>query len=139
MKVAYAGESPWAGVDLLAALRRNEIVAVQGDRPYGGRTVRAPILGRPTAIPAGPWDLARTAGAPILPAAVVFEGHRRLRHVLRDPIRPRSTGEAGEEDGPRRIARAMESLIAEFPEQWFNFYDVWKEGAPRTAPPGDGA
>ncbi len=120
VRVAYAREDPWMMVDLLAALRRNEIVAMQGDRPYGGRTTSVSLFGAGTEIPAGPAELSRASGAPILPAVLVFEGHRRFRVLSVEPIDP-----AKEEAIPERVAAAMESLIARRPSQWFNFYDVW--------------
>ena len=130
LQVIYAGESPWASVELLSRLRRNEIVALQGDRPYGGRNMAVDFFGEAAIVPTGPWDLARVSGAPVLPAALIIEGHRRFRHVMGDLLRPGDEGaEAeGSEAGTRRLAAAMESLIRDHPTQWFNFYDVWGIG-----------
>jgi KDO2-lipid IV(A) lauroyltransferase len=131
ISVIHPGSSAWTSVELLAALRRNEIVAIQGDRPYGGRTTPVTLFAADLAIPAGPWDLARAAGAPVMPAAMIIEGHRRFRHVFGDPIWPE--GEAREDEGPSRLAAAMESMIRRHPTQWFNFYDVWaSERAPEA-------
>ena len=65
-------EAPTVSLALLAALHRNEIVAVQSDRAMGGRAdVRLPFFGDAAAFPLGPFLLARASGAPVLPAFCV--------------------------------------------------------------------
>ncbi|HET6277900.1 MAG TPA: lysophospholipid acyltransferase family protein [Candidatus Polarisedimenticolia bacterium] len=127
IRVAHAGEDPRLMVRLLGTLRRNEIVALQGDRPYGQRSVSVRLFGRETRIAAGPLELARAAGSPILPSALVMEGHRRYRMVFGDLLRVDSvcTPARAYEDGADRVARALESIISCYPNQWFNFYDFW--------------
>jgi len=129
LRVTYTGENPWLSVELRSALQRNEIVAMQGDRSYGDRTARVPLFGGPVEIPVGPWELARASGAPIVPAVLVFEGHRHYRSVFGEPIRPAEAGSDPEDsrEGMARIAAAMESVIRRYPDQWFNFYDVWPQ------------
>jgi KDO2-lipid IV(A) lauroyltransferase len=133
-------ETPWLAVELLAALRRGEIVALQADRPYGDRAARVVLFGGATDIPAGPWDLAAASGAPILPAVALFEGAKSYRLVCGEPVfAEKESGEArgGSRDrrGIERLAAAMEALIAKRPDQWFNFYDVWPDdpAAPSTS------
>ena len=69
---------PVAGVTLLAALRRNEVVAMQGDRGLGTRgDLAVDFFGAPAAFPLGPFVLARAAGAPLVPAFCVLRDDRR--------------------------------------------------------------
>jgi KDO2-lipid IV(A) lauroyltransferase len=93
------------------------------------------MFGRVTPLPAGPAELAAASGAPLLPAALVFEGHRRLRLVFGEPLR---VERGGAQDGRAAlgggVARAMEAIIRAYPDQWFNFYDVW--GGPAATPAG---
>ena len=80
----HFADDPQLGMDLLDALRRGEVVALQGDRPRaGGRTVEARLFGRPFALPVGPAALARAAGVPIVPVFVLREGRLRYRCLLR--------------------------------------------------------
>jgi phosphatidylinositol dimannoside acyltransferase len=124
----HFAEDPQLGVDLLDALRRDEIVALQGDRPRaGGRTVETSLFGRPYALPVGPAALARAAGVPIVPVFVLREGRLRYRCVLRPPIavaqsadRQRDLGEALE-----RFAADLETAIRREPHQWFCFRRIW--------------
>ena len=55
--------SPMVGVELVAALRRGEIVAFQLDRAMGGRGDESvPFFGAPATFPLGPFLIAAAAG-----------------------------------------------------------------------------
>jgi lauroyl/myristoyl acyltransferase len=124
----FATGDPSLGLALLAALRRGDIVALQGDRPRtGAPAIPVRLFGRPFELPHGPAALARVAGVPMLPVFVFREGRRRYRIVFRPPIEVERTA-------PREtsIARAMEQVAAEIegairrePYQWFCFRRLW--------------
>jgi len=120
-------DHPVAGVTLLAALRRNEVVAMQGDRGLGTRgDLALPFFGAPAAFPLGPFVLARAAGAPLLPAFCALRDDRRYAVTLGAPIRVAPEGEAA---ALVAWVRVLEDRVRRQPEQWFNFFDVWG-GAP---------
>jgi KDO2-lipid IV(A) lauroyltransferase len=124
----FAAKGPGLGLELLAALRRGEVVALQGDRPRaGGRTVQAHLFGRPMALPEGPFILARAAGVALVPTFSFREGRRRYRVVLKDPIpvdadAPRATASA---HAAQRLAREFEWAILQAPYQWFCLRRMW--------------
>jgi KDO2-lipid IV(A) lauroyltransferase len=92
---------------LLAALRRAELVAMQADRPSGGRgDAIVPFFGEPAAFPLGPFVLARAAGAAVKP------------------------GE--EQAGLVTAVAALERVIRAYPTQWFNFFDAWSPSGGRA-------
>ena len=69
---------PNIGVELLAALRRGEVVALQGDRAIGTRgDIMLPFFGRPAPFPLGPFLLARAAGVP--GPRITFSGVAKTR------------------------------------------------------------
>src|ERR1700675_1312147 len=75
---------PAIGIELLAALRRGEVVAIQGDRALGTRgDVSIPLFGRPARFPLGPFLSARAAGVPIVPAFCVLD--RGYRYTVQVP------------------------------------------------------
>jgi lauroyl/myristoyl acyltransferase len=114
---------PAIGVELLAALRRGEVVAVQGDRALGTRgDVSIPLFGRSASFPLGPFLLARAARVPIVPAFCVLDGGYRYRvHVGK----PMLVDRGDEEAAARTWVGALEDVVRDHPTQWFNFFDVW--------------
>jgi len=114
---------PRIGIQLLSALRRGEVVALQGDRAIGTRgDVALPFFGRPAFFPLGPFLLARAAGVPVVPAFCVLGPGYRYTVRLAPPI----SVERGDEEGAARVwVRLLEDIVREHPTQWFNFFDVW--------------
>jgi len=114
---------------LLAALRRNEAVAMQGDRPTGERgDALVEFFGAPAAFPIGPFVLARAAGAPVVPAYCAIDADRRYRMTIEPPIWVKP----GEEEAAlATMVATLERAIRAHPTQWFNFFDVWSP--PRVA------
>lgn len=117
-----------ATIDLLQALRRNEIVAIQGDRVYHERhTLEISFFGAPVAFPLGPFVLSQVSGAPVLPGFVVRRGWLRYRVLLGAPILPDSTGSRQEDQraGLLQAVRFLEVQLANYYDQWVNFFDFW--------------
>ena len=79
-----------ATIELLQALRRNEIVAMQGDRVYQRHTFDVPFFSQPTSFPLGPFLLSQVSGAPVLPVFVIRRGWLRY-HALMGDLIPRSS------------------------------------------------
>ena len=127
---------PGIGVELLTALRRGEVVALQGDRALGSRgDVPIPFFGRPALFPLGPFVLARAAAVPVIPAFCVLD--RSYRYTVRVAA-PIMVERGKEEDAARVWVRVLEDVVREYPTQWFNFFDVWRPfGEPTGAEPDD--
>jgi lauroyl/myristoyl acyltransferase len=115
--------TPADAVPLVAALRRGEIVGMQGDRALGHRgDVAVDFFGAPARFPLGPFLLARAAAVPVLPAFCLLRPDRRYAvHVL-PPVRAER---GAEEDALRRWVGGLAGVIARAPTQWFNFVDSW--------------
>jgi len=116
-----------APLELLRALRRNEIVAIQGDRTYKGRGAPVPFFGPGASFPLGPFLLSYVSGAPVLPGVVVRERWLRYRVVMGEPIEiPRTENrERNLMDGLLKATRFLEEVITTYHCQWLNFYRVW--------------
>ncbi len=114
---------PTISLELIAALRRGEVVAVQGDRALGTRgDVPIPFFGEPAPFPLGPFMLARAVGVPLVPAFCLLDAERRYAVKVREPL---SVARGGEEDAARAWVAILESIVREHPTQWFNFFDIW--------------
>jgi Kdo2-lipid IVA lauroyltransferase/acyltransferase len=114
---------PTAAVPLVAALRRNEIVALQGDRALGTRgDMLVDFFGEPAPFPLGPFMLARAAGAPVVPAFCLLDRELRYTIAMAKPIRVTAGAEAA---ALAEWVGVLEAMVRRAPEQWFNFFDVW--------------
>jgi lauroyl/myristoyl acyltransferase len=115
--------SPADSLPLVAALRRGEIVGMQGDRALGHRgDVPVPFFGAPVLFPLGPFLLARAAAVPVLPAFCVLRADRRYAVHVQAPLRV----ERGEEEAAlHRWVHGLGAVIARHPTQWFSFFDPW--------------
>ena len=115
--------TPADAVPLVAALRRGEIVGMQGDRALGHRgDVAVDFFGAPAPFPLGPFLLARAAGVPVLPAFCVLRPDARYTVIVQPPI---SVDRSAEEAALRRWVAGLATVIARYPTQWFNFFDRW--------------
>jgi lauroyl/myristoyl acyltransferase len=127
MKVVPLG--PSAGREVIAALRRNDIVCLLCDRDIQRNGVEVEFFGETTTLPAGPVTVAMRTGAPILPTAVYFSdrstGHLGL---VRPPLRLLRTDEGLHADvlrGTQALAHELEYLVRRAPQQWHMFQPNW--------------
>src|SRR5437773_708716 len=114
---------PTISLELVAALRRSEVVAVQGDRALGTRgDALIPFFGKPAPFPLGPFLLASAVGVPMVPAFCLLGADYRYLIEVREPMRvPRG----GEEEAARAWVTVLEGVVRAHPTQWFNFFDIW--------------
>lgn len=111
-------------LDLLHALRRGEIVAIQGDRVTPGiASIEGTLFGKRTYFPSGPFALAMTARVPIYPMFIFRRGRRHYRLVVGAPfdvVRTRDR-EAAFRQAVEHWTRELESVLRRAWFQWFAF------------------
>lgn len=121
--------SPLAIIEAVNALRRNEVLALLGERDGSSNTIELDFFGRPTSFPVGAAYLSMASGAPVIPVfvpiengkystlmdeAIYFEGgHGRHAEAIRE--------------GMERLVSVFERYIRRYPDQWYNFFDFWDE------------
>ena len=116
------GLAVWA--ELRAALRRDEIVAVQGDRVLPGQSGQAvAMFGGHVRLPPGPFKLARSADAPVVPIFAAREDGRVTIHI-RPPIAVDDVPAAVE-----RYAAELADHVARHPTQWLLLSPAFAEYA----------
>jgi KDO2-lipid IV(A) lauroyltransferase len=115
-----------------AAVDAGRAVALLVDRAYPEDQVVVPYFGRPTPFLRSPALLARFCDCPILPGFFLRAADGSYFNVWGEPLSADS-GLSPEEDARRiltRVASDLGNVIREHPEQWFNFYRFWSNGAP---------
>jgi KDO2-lipid IV(A) lauroyltransferase len=123
-------DSPLSILDAVKALRRNEIVAMLGDRIESQKTMVFNFFGRETPFPIGVAILAMATGAPVLPVFVVMDRNRKYRGMIEAPILFESSARGDREEiirnGMGKLIEKFESYIEKYPDQWYNFYSYWQ-------------
>lgn len=132
-RIIAINRSKLASLDLLSALRRKEILCIQGDRAVGAALTRVPFLGREAPFPLGPYQLAQVAGAVVIPTFSTRVGSFRYRINLYPPLDLHATGIASP---AHAYVRLLERNVLLNPLQWFNLFSFWDAD---HAPAGDAA
>lgn len=128
LKVHYNVSPETLAFELVEAIGRGEIVAIQGDRALPGVTARpAALFGTTVDLPAGPFALAMATRAEIFPLFIMRAGRRRYRVIATPPIECRRT--QGSKDlvisaAMSAWAGVLESTVRENWDQWFTFEAV---------------
>jgi KDO2-lipid IV(A) lauroyltransferase len=123
---------PGAGAATARALRANHVLALLCDRDLTGTGPEVEFFGERTTLPGGPATLALRTGAPILPTAIYFDGPDLRRSVVLPRLDTVRRG--GLRDDVKRVtqdlARALEGLIRQAPEQWHLLQPNWPSDRP---------
>ncbi len=126
--------SPLAIIEAVNALRRNEVVALLGDRDGSSHTQMVEFFGRLTPIPVGAVYLALASGAPIIPVFIPLEKGRYATYM--DEAIYLSTRHGGHKEviktGTELIIRIFEKYIRLYPDQWYNMFDYWQINTKKT-------
>lgn len=113
--------------ELLAKVRRNEILCITADEPNGHRLVSLRILGATKRFATGMVTLSRASGAPLLPLFCIRDGDGRIRVIVEPPVPIPSAGgrDAVVETPLRHYATLLESYIQRYPEQYRSWHYPW--------------
>jgi predicted LPLAT superfamily acyltransferase len=111
-----------------------EFVAVLGDRTgLNEKSMVVDFFGAPARFPTGPFTLAAVLKCPLfLTFGLYREPNRYDLHCERFAERvvlPRKNREAELRTLVQRYVHRLEHYCRMAPDNWFNFYDVWEEGA----------
>lgn len=124
--IAVGPAHPFAFVEMIQTLRRNELLAMLVDRPYAGTGAPVHFFGSAAEFSTAPALLAQHTGAAVLPAFVLQRPSSRYESFA-DPIIPMSFEKGARASIPentQRIATIFETIIRAHPEQWFNYAPV---------------
>lgn len=131
LKVIHSNSSMFSSVEMVRALKRGEVVAIQLDRAAIGQVTESlDFFGGPANFQIGPFMLARLAQVPIWPVYVARVSRHAFR-LLAEPIRHI------DRRAPReQVVQVMQEVVSGFerhvrahPDQWFQFQRVWEDAS----------
>ncbi len=110
-------------------LRDGGVVGMHADIDFQGNGICVEVLGEQLRLPRGPWQLARSTGATVLP---IFSLRRKnddfdVRCYPGFQVAKTADEEADLRAGATLWARAFEDIVRRYPAQWFVLRDVLKE------------
>jgi KDO2-lipid IV(A) lauroyltransferase len=115
-------------------LSRNEILGMLIDQVEEGEGILVDFLGGRAEMSSAPARVALRSGARVVPAVVVRDPQDDIRYL---PIidaglsfEPTGEEEADVAALTQRIASSFEDAVRRYPDQWFAFRRVWRNGAP---------
>jgi KDO2-lipid IV(A) lauroyltransferase len=120
----------------LAALRKNEILAILLDQNTAEGGVFVPFYGYPASTATGPAVFALKTGAALVPTFCIREADGSHTMKAWPPIYPTSTGDRTEDvrSLTAEITRVIELQIRERPELWCWLHNRWKLQPPAETP-----
>jgi predicted LPLAT superfamily acyltransferase len=127
VSVAASDSSPLDIVEGIHFLRGGGLVSLTGDRVWhkDQRTLTVRFLGQTIRLPAAPYILAMTAGAPIFVFFALRTGPRHYQFSASPPIDvstvDRSQREAIMARAAQRYADQLEDTVRRHPFQWYHF------------------
>jgi len=131
VKTITIGDDPFFFVDIINALRRNEIVAMLIDRYERKNGVLVDFFGEPAYFPPGPVLLARSTGCAVLPAFTVMQKGGSYKTAVGSIINMEFSDDRDidVQVNLKRIVAVFEEYIREYPGQWYNFSPIWSRSA----------
>jgi KDO2-lipid IV(A) lauroyltransferase len=116
-------------LQIVRLLRENCFVALLGDRWEGGKKAAVRFFGQEVYFPIGAAALALASGAPLIPAYTVLQPNGRYVTCAEEPIwvkrQPGVETAQLLKQTTQELARVFEKAIAQYPDQWYHFYDYW--------------
>lgn len=106
------------------ALRKNEIVAVLGDRDTTSNGEVRKFFGKKCILPRGPVEIALRTACNVVFGFFVRKSNDKYLFEISGPIGFDKSNVSREELWDR-IIKKMEELILKYPDQWFVFYPLW--------------
>ena len=122
----------FAFVEMIGALRRNEVVAMLTDRPYAGSGSPVKFFGKTAEFSTGPALLWQHTGAAVIPAFVLRNEHGTYTAFADAPLPFVRTADPRADivSNTQILATHFENVIRQHPDQWFNYVPIWPAPAP---------
>jgi phosphatidylinositol dimannoside acyltransferase len=131
VRVGYSTEGSSLAFELLDALRKGEIISIQGDRVVG-EIARSAVtfFGQQVSLPTGPFVLSLVSEAPIYPLFIVRTGFRKYKIIAREPITCSRAALSRDEaiaHAMQQWAEVLERTARRYWPQWYAFTPLFEQ------------
>ncbi|MEO8236033.1 MAG: lipid A biosynthesis acyltransferase [Flavobacterium sp.] len=110
--------------EINGALARNELVCFTGDRYFEGvKSLSEELLGQEAKFPAGPFLIASRLKVPVVFVYVMKEKNLHYHLYTREA----QVNHRNEKALLKEYTQSLESMLKEYPLQWFNYFDFWNQ------------
>jgi len=110
------------------ALTNGEMVSLPCDRSFGSnKTVECNFLNGKADFPVGAFVMAQQFNVPVIALFVLKVSSSLYRaHVVSVPVPQEGNKREQINEMTRSFVKILEGIVIKYPEQWFNFYNFWK-------------
>ena len=110
------------------ALTNGEMVSMPCDRAFGSsKAVECAFLNGKAEFPVGAFVMALQFNVPVIALFMVKISATLYRaHVVSVPVPQEGNKREQISEMTRSFAKILEGIVKKYPEQWFNFYNFWK-------------
>lgn len=110
--------------EINAALSRNELICITGDRYMeGAKYLTADLLDKEAKFPAGPFLIASRLKVPVVFVYVMKETTKHY-HLF---ARTTEVKHRDAKDLLNKYTKNVEWILQKYPLQWFNYFDFWND------------
>ncbi len=113
------------------AVSGGNILSVHGDRMfYGGRKLKAEILGEEASFPEGPFRVAVAEQVPVITLFMMRENYKRYTlyvFQLSDGTYKGTNHNEQAQELLNLFRDKLEWILERYPRQWFHFYEFWEQ------------
>jgi KDO2-lipid IV(A) lauroyltransferase len=115
--------------ECLRALKKNQIIALVGDRDFTGGSRIVKLFGKPSVIPEGPAVFSLRTNAVIIPGFMLRNNDDTFSLVFEKPL---TSGVSKDRDTDienimSQYVACFQDYIRNYPDQWYMFRRFWKE------------
>jgi KDO2-lipid IV(A) lauroyltransferase len=128
---------PWERAlrQILACLRKNEVVCMLADEKKTKSDIFVDFFGYPAPTAPGPAVLSLRTGAPLLPVFIIRGNDGRHQIYIEPLLEPALSGDRARDIQivVAAYTRVIEDFIRMYPDQWFWINDRWKKNVRDSA------
>jgi len=118
-----------ASIEIVKAIQHGDDVAIMVDRIVDPKKfIEVQFLNSTTKFNKNPFEIAYNRNIDMMGVSVIRIGDKKYKLIFSDPIKVDKSIKKEEAIAimANSYAKYLESIVKEYPKQWFNFYKFWE-------------